>query len=71
MLVERRPVCRIEGVVVAHIYPYIGILTHDLSALPESAVEYFRRSGRKSDRRLSAHARIYPLADLAAHNILL
>lgn len=33
--------CRIEDVVVAHIYPYIGILTHDLPALRESAVEYF------------------------------
>jgi hypothetical protein len=32
---------RIEGVVVAHIYPCIGILTHDLSALREPAVEYF------------------------------
>jgi hypothetical protein len=32
---------RIEGVVVAHIYPCIGILTHDLPALRESAVEYF------------------------------
>ena len=32
---------RIEGVVVAHIYPCIGILTHDLPALRKSAVEYF------------------------------
>jgi len=26
---------------VAHIYPCIGILTHDFPALRESAVEYF------------------------------
>jgi hypothetical protein len=26
---------------VAHIYPCIGILTHDLPALRKSAVEYF------------------------------
>ena len=32
---------RIAGVVVAHIYPCIGILTHDFPALWESAVEYF------------------------------
>ena len=34
-------ICRIEGVVMAYIYPYIGILTHDLPALRKSAVEYF------------------------------
>jgi 2-polyprenyl-6-methoxyphenol hydroxylase-like FAD-dependent oxidoreductase len=34
-------ICRIAGVVVAHIYPCIGILTHDLPALWEPAVEYF------------------------------
>jgi hypothetical protein len=34
------PTYRIEGVVVAHIYPCIGILTHDLPALREPAVEY-------------------------------
>jgi hypothetical protein len=33
--------CRIEGVVVAHIYPCIGILAHDLPAMRKSAVEYF------------------------------
>ena len=33
--------CRNEGVVVAHIYPCIGILTHDLPALREPAVDYF------------------------------
>jgi hypothetical protein len=35
------PLLRVEGVVVAHIYPRIGILTHDLSALRKSTVEYF------------------------------
>jgi len=38
-------ICRIEGVVVAHIYPCIGILTHDLLALQEPAVEYFLSFG--------------------------
>jgi hypothetical protein len=33
--------CRIERVAVAHIYSCIGILTHDLPALREPAVEYF------------------------------
>src|SRR5262249_10190343 len=33
--------CRIEGVVVAHIYPCIGILTYALPALWASAVESF------------------------------
>jgi len=32
---------RIEGFVVAHVYPCIGILTHDLPALRRAAVEYF------------------------------
>jgi hypothetical protein len=31
---------RIEGVVVPYIYSCIGILTHDLLALREPAVEY-------------------------------
>ena len=26
---------------MAHIYPYIGMLTHDLPALREPAIEYF------------------------------
>ena len=34
--------CRIAGVVVAHIYPCIGMLAHDLPALREPAVEHFR-----------------------------
>jgi hypothetical protein len=34
-------ICRVAGVVVAHIYPCIGILIHDLSALRKSAMEYF------------------------------
>jgi hypothetical protein len=33
--------CRIGGVVVAHIYPCFGILTHDLPASEELVVEYF------------------------------
>jgi hypothetical protein len=45
---------QIAGVVVAHIYPCIGILTHDFPAFRESAVEYFHRSGRKSYRRFFA-----------------
>jgi hypothetical protein len=35
------PSSRNEGVVMAHIYPCIGILTHGLPALRNSAVEYF------------------------------
>jgi hypothetical protein len=33
-------ICRIEGVVVAHIYPCIGMIAHDL-ALREPTVKYF------------------------------
>jgi hypothetical protein len=46
--------CRIEGVVVAHIYPFIGILTHDLPRYGSPPWSIFCRSGRKSDRRLGA-----------------
>jgi predicted nucleic acid-binding protein len=45
-------ICRIEGVVVAHIYPRIGILTHDFPALRGLPSSIFYRSGRKSDRRI-------------------
>jgi hypothetical protein len=41
MLVETSGIACIEGIVVAHIYPCIGILAHDLPALRKSAVEYF------------------------------
>ena len=45
-------ICRIEGVVVAHIYTWIGMRAHALPALRAPALEPFHRSGRKSDRRL-------------------
>ena len=45
---------RIEGVVVAHTYPCIGILTHDLPALRDFPMEYFPSFGRKSHRRFGA-----------------
>jgi len=48
----QRPDLRFEGVVVAHIYPRIGILAHDLRALRNPPWSIFPRSGRKSDRRL-------------------
>jgi SRSO17 transposase len=46
---ERRS-CRIEGVVVAYIYPCIGILTHDLPSCGSPPSSIFHYYGRKSDR---------------------
>ena len=50
-------ICRIEGVVVAHIYPCIGIPTHALPPCRRSPWSLFHHSGRKSDRRFSTDPR--------------
>ena len=60
------PSCRIEGVVVAHIYPCIGILTHDLPSCGSPPWSIFHYSGRKSDRRLRAAYRAWVAARTGA-----